>query len=95
MSRAETFLAREESPNPKRIVRRDAVRITDELLRVLRHTQRPYALFIGANLEFLMTPRYGKRYEKWCERWPKSLCGVYTPEATAIDVIDDILGMDA
>lgn len=94
MARASTFLPRDEA-TAKRVGRKDAERIAFELMAVLRNTQRPYALFIGAERDFLMTPRYGRRYELWVTRWPRSFCGVYTPDAIAADVIDDILGMDA
>lgn len=94
MGRASTFLPRDEASSPKRLTVKDAERIAFELMAVLRNTARPYALFIGAERDFLMTPRYGRRYETWEQRWPRSLCGVYTPDANAKDVISDILEMD-
>ena len=72
---------------------KDAAEIARTLLAAARKQRKEYALFVGAKGESLITPRYGSRYTLWTERWPGSLCGVYTPEAEDVDIIDDVLGM--
>lgn len=89
------FVSRDESTSPVRIRRKDAESIARQLVAVMRKTARPYTLFIGAQGESLMTPAFGKRVRAWVEKWPKSLCGTYTPEAKADEVIGDIMGMDS
>lgn len=94
MPRAE-FLSRDESKQRKPLTLKDAQAIANELVHVAKVNMRPMALFIGADGDYMMTPRYSNRYPKWIEKWPLSFCGVYTPEVSPSDVVDDIMGMDA
>lgn len=87
------FISRDKSPIAKRIRRKDAEAIACQLIAIAKKTGAPYALFVGAQCEFLLTPRYGNRYELWAARWPKSLCGIYTPEATDARIVEDVLRM--
>lgn len=89
------FLSRDESPNTKPITRKDAESIAAQLVSIMRSTAAPYALFIGSAGDFLMAARYGKRFARWAEQWPRSLCGVYMPDTDPEDIAADILGMDA
>lgn len=81
--------------NAKPIGRKQAESIATQLIALMRRTRADYALFIGAACDYIMTPRYGARFPRWCDEWPSSLCGIYSPKSTLDEVIDDILAMDA
>ena len=79
---------------PRRVRRRDAEDVADELIaQILLHRER-YALFVLPNGEFKFCAARAIRFQDWCERWPTSLCGIYDDDVMRADLIEDVLGME-
>lgn len=81
-------------PRPMRRCRiTDAQDVAAELVEAIVTSGAPHALFVLPNNEFRYAPERHPNATEWGRRWPFALVGVYTREAWAKDIVDDILSM--
>lgn len=78
---------------PKRVKRRHAEDVADELIgKILLRCER-YALFITPAGTVMMCAAASAKFAYWCEMSPASLVGIYDINVERRDVIDDVDGM--